>query len=123
MCSTPRSIRASSTPDLSGKAATMSQPYDATFTEDPVGPPLPLTVPSPGLSTRDLAAGRQYRSLWGNAWRQFKMHRLAMLGLIILSIITLACFIGTMLYPRSIDDIDFLLTSASPSANYPFGTD
>jgi peptide/nickel transport system permease protein len=101
----------------------MSQPYDATFTEDPIGPPLPLTVPSPGLSIRDAAAGRQYRSLWGNAWRQFRMHRLAMLGLVVITVITLSCFIGTMVYPRSIDDMDAMQISASPSSTYPFGTD
>jgi peptide/nickel transport system permease protein len=101
----------------------MSQPYDVTLTEEPLGGPLLGDAVSPGLSIRDAAASRQYRSLWGNAWRQFKMHRLAMLGLILLTIIALACFIGTMFYPRNIDDIDFLLTSASPSSKYPFGTD
>lgn len=101
----------------------MSQPYDATFTEDPFGEPLPLEAPTPGLSLRDAQANTRYRSLWGNAWRQFKMHRLAMFGLVTITIITAACFIGTIFYPRDIDEIDFLLTSASPSMKYPFGTD
>jgi peptide/nickel transport system permease protein len=99
----------------------MSQPYDATFVEEPLGQP--LLGSEPGISLRDAQAARQYRSLWGNAWRQFKMHHLAMAGLVFLVFITLACFIGAMLYPRSINDINFLLVDASPSSSYPFGTD
>lgn len=101
----------------------MSQPYDITLTEEPLGGPFRGDAESPALSLRDAAAGRQYRSLWGNAWRQFKMHRLAMFGLVVITFITIACFVGTMIYPRDIDDIDFLRTSASPSSQYPFGTD
>lgn len=99
----------------------MSQAYDVTLSEEPLGGP--LLSDSSGPSLRDTEAARQYRSLWGNAWRQFRMHRLAMFGLIALIFITAACFIGTMLYPRSIDEIDFLLVDGSPSLKYPFGTD
>jgi len=48
---------------------------------------------------------------------------MAMAGLVVLLIIITACFIGTMVYPRGIDDIDFLLVDAAPSVSYPFGTD
>ena len=98
----------------------MSQAYDVTLTEEPIGGPLPSDG---SLTLRDAQAARQYRSLWGNAWRQFKMHRLAMLGLIVLVFIATACFIGTFIYPRDIDEIDFMLIDASPSMSYPFGTD
>lgn len=99
----------------------MSQPYDATLTEEPLGQS--LLGGGPGVTLRDAQAARQYRSLWGNAWRQFRMHRLAMIGLVVLLIIIAACFIGTMIYPRAIDEIDFLLVDAAPTASYPFGTD
>jgi peptide/nickel transport system permease protein len=98
----------------------MSQAYDVTLTEEPIGGPL---LNEPGVSMRDAQASRQYRSLWGNAWRQFKMHHLAMAGLVVLVCITAACFIGSMFYPREIDDINFLMIDASPSMKYPFGTD
>lgn len=100
----------------------MSQPFDVTFTEEPLGGPLLGEAPAAGMSLRDAQAGRQYRSLWGNAWRQFRMHRLAMFGLVTITIITSACFIGTMFYPRAIDDMA-LSTSAYPTAEFPFGTD
>ncbi len=99
----------------------MSQPYDATLTEEPLGQP--LLSDRPGVTLRDAQAARQYRSLWGNAWRQFRMHHLAMAGLVVLLVIVAACFLGTMIYPREIDDIDFLLVDASPSTSFPFGTD
>jgi len=99
----------------------MSQPYDATLTEEPLGQP--LLSDGLGMTLRDAQAARQYRSLWGNAWRQFRKHRMAMAGLVVLLIIITACFIGTMVYPRGIDDIDFLLVDAAPSVSYPFGTD
>jgi len=99
----------------------MSQAYDVTLTEESLGGP--LLSGSSGPSLRDSQASRQYRSLWGNAWRQFKMHRLAMFGLITLTIITVACFIGSMFYPRAINDIDFMMVDSTPSLKYPFGTD
>jgi peptide/nickel transport system permease protein len=98
----------------------MSQAYDVTLTEEPIGGPL---LNEPGVSLRDAQAARQYRSLWGNAWRQFRMHHLALAGLVVLIFISAACFIGTFFYPREIDDINFLQIDASPSMSYPFGTD
>src|SRR5215204_672968 len=100
----------------------MSQPYDVTLTEEPLGGPLLSDAAGPGMSLRDAQASRQYRSLWGNAWRQFRMHRLAMVGLIFLVFLTAACFIGTLIYPRSINP-DMMVTFINPSAEYPFGTD
>ncbi len=99
----------------------MSQPYDVTLAEEPFGQP--LSTGSAEVTLRDAQAARHYRSLWGNAWRQFRMHRLAMAGLIVLVVIILACFVGTMFYPRGIADIDFMMVDSAPSASFPFGTD
>jgi len=41
----------------------MSQPYDATLTEEPLGQP--LLSDGLGMTLRDAQAARQYRSLWG----------------------------------------------------------
>jgi MFS superfamily sulfate permease-like transporter len=46
------------------------------------------------------------RSLWGNAWRQFRRHRMAMIGTAVIAIIVLACFVGSALYPQPIDAQD-----------------
>ncbi|MEZ4504811.1 MAG: hypothetical protein R2848_02850 [Thermomicrobiales bacterium] len=100
----------------------MSQAYDVTLTEEPIGGPLPSESPQAGLSLRDAQAAKQYRSLWGNAWRQFRLHRLAMIGLIFLTFLTLACYVGALIYPRGIEP-DMMATFINPSAKYPFGTD
>ncbi len=83
---------------------------------------------SPGQARRDLEAARKSRSLWGNAWRQFKRHKLAMAGLVVLTIMIVGTFFGNLVYPRDESFIDWSLTGPmgyglSPSLEYPFGTD
>ena len=81
------------------------------------------------LSERALAAipgaltVKKQRSLWGDAWRQFRKHRLAMAGLVLFIFMLLATFIGTAIYPQDIDDIDFSVSGAGISMEHPFGTD
>lgn len=76
----------------------------------------------PQLPVVDLRVKPQ-RSLWGNAWRQFRQHKLAMAGLIIFIFLLLATFIGSPLYPVEIDEIDFSVSGASMTMEHPFGTD
>jgi peptide/nickel transport system permease protein len=66
---------------------------------------------------------RKQRSLWGNAWRQFRRHRLAMAGLVVIVFFLLTTIIGAQVYPRDIDGIDFMLADAAPTWQYPFGND
>jgi len=93
----------------------------------PAVPAAPVGAPerdADGLVQGGLArVTRKQRSLWGNAWRQFRHHRLAMAGLVLFVAFVLITFIGNALYPREIDAIDFLLTDAPPSLDYLFGTD
>ena len=49
---------------------------------------------------------RPSRTLWGDAWHNFRRHRLAMAGLIALGTITLATLLGPFLWPLPINDID-----------------
>jgi peptide/nickel transport system permease protein len=87
-------------------------------------PPPPATAEAiTGLGRLDERALRKQRSLWGNAWRQFRRHRLAMAGLVVVVFFFLATFIGSAFYPRAIDEIDFTRIDAPPSWSYPFGTD
>ena len=66
---------------------------------------------------------RPSRSLWGDAWHSFRRHRLAMAGLIALTLIALATLVGPFLWPLPINDIDFAHGLETPSLTHPFGTD
>ncbi len=66
---------------------------------------------------------RKQRSLWGNAWRQFRRHKLAMAGLVVFIGFVFATFVGTAIYPKEIDEIDFSITSGALTWDHPFGTD
>jgi peptide/nickel transport system permease protein len=66
---------------------------------------------------------KKQRSLWGDAWRQFRKHKLAMAGLVLFIFMLLATFVGSPLYPQKIDDIDFSVSGTGVSLEHPFGTD
>ena len=66
---------------------------------------------------------RPSRTLWGDAWYNFRRHRLAMAGLITLSVIILATLIGPFVWHFPINDIDFAHGLETPSITHPFGTD
>ena len=80
----------------------------------------------PEARDRALAAGAapgRPRSLWGDTWRQFRRHRLALGAAVVL----LAVAVGTILGPEVIaydpERIDFATKSQAPSLAHPFGTD
>src|SRR5258708_28765621 len=66
---------------------------------------------------------RPSRSLWSDAWRQFRRHRLAMFGVAVFSILLTATLIGPLLYRTSSDAIDYGAGLLGPSLQHPFGTD
>jgi peptide/nickel transport system permease protein len=76
----------------------------------------------PNLPTLDLRVKPQ-RSLWGNAWRQFRKHKLAMAGLVMFIFMFIATFLGSPLYPQEIDTIDFTVSGSGISLAHPMGTD
>ncbi len=71
----------------------------------------------------NLARVRQQRSLWNNAWRQFRHHRLAMAGLIVFTFFTIAVFIGPYLWPEEVNAPFAFDTGMPPSLEHPMGTD
>src|SRR6266568_6488819 len=71
----------------------------------------------------DEALRRPSRSLWSDAWRQFRRHRLAMFGVIIFSILLVATLIGPFVYRTSSDAIDYSQGLLGPSLAHPMGTD
>ncbi|HEV8671248.1 MAG TPA: ABC transporter permease [Candidatus Limnocylindria bacterium] len=66
---------------------------------------------------------RPARSLWGDAWHQFRRHRLAMGGLAVLALLILATAIGPLLWPIPYNKVDYSLGLLGPSSAHPFGTD
>ena len=68
-------------------------------------------------------AMRAPRSLWKDAWWQFRRHRLAMVALVTLVFLILFTLVGPLLYHTKIDTIDFLQSLKGPSPDHPLGTD
>jgi peptide/nickel transport system permease protein len=62
------------------------------------------------------------RSLWSDAWRQFRKHKLAMAGSVVILILVLMTLLGPKLWHTQIDKIDFAASKAAPSLTHPLGT-
>ncbi len=75
------------------------------------------------VAIRPGQATRAARSLWKDAWLQFRQHRLAMAGLVTLILLIAATLVGPYLYTTPISTIDFTVALAGPSTAHPFGTD
>jgi peptide/nickel transport system permease protein len=71
-----------------------------------------------GLAGRPAA-----RSLWTEAFRRFRRHRLATFGAAILLMMVIAVLAGPFIYRVPIDEIDFKAKLKSPSWAHPLGTD
>ena len=69
------------------------------------------------------APARRSDSLWAEAMRRFRRHRLAMVGLAVLIAMILAVVVGPFVYRVPIDEIDFRAKLKGPSSAHPFGTD
>jgi peptide/nickel transport system permease protein len=69
------------------------------------------------------AMRRPSRSLWSDAWRQFRRHRLAMFGVVVLTLLLLMTLFGPLLYRTPSDTIDYSQGLLGPSLQHPFGTD
>jgi peptide/nickel transport system permease protein len=85
----------------------------ATTSTDSAVPPLQL---SPVLR-------KKQRSLWGDAWAQFRRNTLSMLGLFILVVLVLFCLVGPYFYTTDPSYIDVLTSEQAPSWEHPMGTD
>ncbi|MEM8723567.1 MAG: ABC transporter permease [Cyanobacteria bacterium P01_G01_bin.39] len=66
---------------------------------------------------------RMSSNFWLDSWQRLKRDRPAILGLVILSIITLAVVAAPWFYQTPINKIDFLAASSPPSWQHPLGTD
>lgn len=80
------------------------------------------SAPRPPVAP-DLGKPQAPVSLWGEAWRRFKRHRLAYWSLWVLGVLVLAVVLGPMVYKVGINDVDLQARLASPSLKHPMGTD
>jgi peptide/nickel transport system permease protein len=89
--------------------------------QSPPSPPSPPSgaAPTPGPLERP----RKSISLAQDIWRRFRRHKLALLGALILILITGAVVLGPWLWKVAINDIDFAARLKGPSAGHPLGTD
>lgn len=62
-------------------------------------------------------------SYWADAWRRLKQNKLAMFGLVLLSLMTLMAIIGPFIQPYDYQTQDLASRNQSPSATHWFGTD
>jgi peptide/nickel transport system permease protein len=78
--------------------------------------------PVPALQLNPILRKKQ-RTLWGDAWDQFRRNRLAMLGLFLILVLTLFCLVGPLVYTVDPGYIDVMIAEQSPSWDHPMGTD
>ena len=68
-------------------------------------------------------ANKKPRTLWGDAWRRFKRHRLAIFGSIVMLVITVSVLIGPYVWTVNREELDFTAIMSQPVVAHPFGTD
>ncbi len=66
---------------------------------------------------------KKQRTLWGDAWRRFKNHRLAMFGSVVIILLILAVLVGPSVWTVDRDALDFAYTMSNPIPEHPLGTD
>ncbi len=73
--------------------------------------------------TAAIEGERKYRSLRADVWRQFRRHKGAMVGLVLLTIIVLGSFVAPYFYPYDPIKIDVPNANLGASWEHPMGTD
>src|SRR3979409_1211429 len=66
---------------------------------------------------------RRSISPWAEAWRRFRRHKLAVIGLVVLAFMVLLVAFGPLVWQLKINDIDFTARLNTPTPAHPFGTD
>ncbi|MCX8133138.1 MAG: ABC transporter permease [Roseococcus sp.] len=78
---------------------------------------------TPASAIASAGPERRQPGPWGEAWRRFRKHRLAMVSLCVLGFLVLAVLIGPLVWTVPIDEIDFSKRLQGPSWEHPLGTD
>lgn len=83
----------------------------------------PGAVPNAAATWSLGAAMGPPRTLWGDAWRRFRRHKLAMVGAIVLLLLIAGTLIGPFVYRVDRDEMDVLASMTGSSLAHPMGTD
>jgi peptide/nickel transport system permease protein len=83
----------------------------------------PIVEPSAAVKQLEHSLSTTPRTLWGDAWRRFLRHKLALLGTAMLLFFIVAVLIGPLVYKIDAKTLDFNALSARPSIKHLFGTD
>src|ERR1700726_3185631 len=81
----------------------------------PASPTVDVAVPPSGRKRR-VSPGYE-------AWRKFRRHRMAVVSVVILAMLTSAVVLGPFVWRVPINEIDFAVRLGVPSWEHPFGTD
>ncbi|MCS7050221.1 MAG: ABC transporter permease subunit, partial [Thermomicrobium sp.] len=81
-----------------------------------------LQVPTRPVDLGSTLPTRAPRSLWVDAWRQFRRHRLALAGTFVLLFLLVATIVGPLLWPIPWNTFDMTQALQGPSLRHPFGT-
>ncbi|KGM86545.1 ABC-type dipeptide/oligopeptide/nickel transport system, permease component [Roseovarius mucosus DSM 17069] len=80
-------------------------------------------TPKPIAALADTGPTAPPRSQWRDVWDQFRSHRGALIGSIVLIAIIAAVFLGPLVWPYDATFIDIRARNQGPSWAHPFGTD
>lgn len=84
------------------------------------------TIASGDALTLAVQPERKQRTLWGDVWRRFRRHKLAMLGSVVFTTLILLMVVGPFIYtndPQYADTTYVILNGSAPSEKYILGTD
>lgn len=81
-----------------------------------------MIEPSPRVE-EDLLTLNEDFSMWRMVWRRFRRHRLALAGMIILSVLALISIFAPLIAPHSFTSMNFNAILKPPSAHHLMGTD
>jgi peptide/nickel transport system permease protein len=80
------------------------------------------SIPASAIASAT-APARKRIGPWGEAWRRFRKHRLAVVSAAILCLLILAVLAGPFIWRVPINEIDFSQRLQGPSWDHPLGTD
>jgi peptide/nickel transport system permease protein len=63
------------------------------------------------------------RTLWGDAWRRFRRHKLAIAGAALLCFFIVAALVGPLVYRVPLDAMDVAASMSGSTWQHPMGTD
>ncbi|MBK1657722.1 ABC transporter permease [Paracraurococcus ruber] len=83
------------------------------------------SIPASATASPAMAApaARKRVGPWGEAWRRFRKHRLAVVSAVVLAVLILGVLVGPLFWTLPIDEIDFSARLAGPSWAHPLGND